>query len=103
MKAILVIDMPNTCDKCDYCGYAIVGEGKDEYKYRSCGLSQRYLGEIAEDSKDSLCPLKPLPTEFKTYKLSPRDQEETELFINMATIKVYADGYNACLKEIEGD
>lgn len=88
MKAILVIDkMPNTCEECDYCGYAIVGEGEDEYKYRSCCLSQRYLGEIAEDSKDSLCPLKPLP-EPKEIEFEWLEGE-------------YENGWNDCLKEIE--
>ena len=91
MKAILVIDeMPNTCEECDYCGYAIVGEGEDEYKYRSCGLSQRYLGEIAEDSKDSLCPLKPLP-QMKWHEEGKENECEEWM----------KNGWNWCLEEIE--
>lgn len=95
MKAILVIDrMPNTCYECDYCGYAIVGEGEDEYKYRSCGLSQRYLGEIAEDSKDSLCPLKPLPKKILTLV-----QLQNGNIVNVQETS-FANGWNACLEEI---
>ena len=86
MKAVLVINMPNSCEECDYCGYAIVGEGEDEYKYRSCCLSQRYLGEIAEDSKDSLCPLKPLPIR---PDIIPIKQQEAYVF-----------GWNDCIREI---
>lgn len=99
MKAILVIDMPDSCEECEYCAWS------SDKMYRACLLNNCHLfrSEFVEIGRDGCCPLKPLPTEFKTYKLSQRDQEETEPFINMAMIKVYADGYNACLKEIEGD
>lgn len=94
MKSILVIDMPKSCEECQFCGRG----GRNLEKYVCC-----LTREHSEKPHLVGCPLKPLPTQFKTYKLSQRDQEETELFINMAMIKVYADGYNACLKEIEGD
>lgn len=96
MKAILMIDMPHDCVYCP-CWRG----GNDEFPFDDCTAVQRPLTVEERDNKPDWCPLKPLPTEFKTYKLSPRDQDETELFINMAMIKVYADGYNACLKEIE--
>lgn len=84
MKAILVIDMPNSCYECDYCGYAMIDSNeKDEYTYRSCALSQRYLGEIEESYKDSLCPLKPMP------------QKKNGAYI-------WECGYNKCIDEILG-
>lgn len=84
MKAVLVIDIPN--------------EMYDKLHSADVILTVKdWGGTYAYPTVD----VKPLPTKFKTYKLSPRDQEETELFINMAMLKVYADGYNACLEEIE--
>lgn len=84
MKAILVIDIGND----------------DIDSYEVCVRKTNRDTEIEWEKETKL---KPLPAEFKTYKLSPRDQEETELLINMAMIKVYADGWNDCLKEIEDD
>lgn len=84
MKAVLVVDMPDDM------------RIEDTEPLNVTLYNGLFVREVKMNR-----PLKPLPTKFKTYKLSPRDQEETELFINMAMIKVYADGYNACLKEIE--
>lgn len=97
-KAILVLNkMPKSCDKCDYCGYAIIDSHEgDEYRYRSCGLAKMFLGEINEDYKSESCPLKPMPN-IKT--------EEAIKLANMinpkATFQEFADGWNACLKELE--
>ena len=82
MKAILVIDIGND----------------DINSYEVCIRKTNRDTDVEWEKEEKL---KPLPAEFKTYKLSPRDQEETELLINMAMIKVYADGWNDCLKEIE--
>lgn len=111
MKAVLVIDMPRYCDECDFCGYAIVGEDNDEYKYRSCCLSQTYLGEIAEDSKDSLCPLKPLPKELVYEGYNSPNERISEAILqsewgkkakknDAICIRSFSIGYNACLEEL---
>lgn len=87
MKYILVIDeMPDICYKCPCY----------DHEGGICQASNSW-----KTDRENGCPLKPLPTEFKTYKLSPRDQEQTELFTSMALLKTYADGWNDCLKEIE--
>lgn len=100
-KSILIIDMPNNCYECDYCGYAIIDSNEgNEYKYRSCALSQRYLGEIEENCKDSLCPLKPLPQKKDLREYA----EEIGADFNLQTrIMDYVNGYNKCIYEILGD
>ena len=97
MKAILVIDMPNSCYECDYCGYATIDSNEgDEYTYRSCALSQRYIGEIEESYKDSLCPLKPMPQ---------KKVLDEELFNTGNFRLVFASytGWNECIDEILGE
>lgn len=104
MKAILVIDMPSNCYECDYCGYAIIDSNEgNEYKYRSCALSQRYLGEIEENCKDSLCPLKPMPQELP----SPYMMRQIQIAEGIQTEKPpyteeYQKGYNDCINDILG-
>lgn len=77
-KAILVMDMPSSCDMCEfvdeqyhYCN--IPWFGKDVSDYVAC----RY-----ED-----CPLRELP-------------EEKELYLSINNEKGYCEGYNACIDEI---
>lgn len=87
MKAILVIDVPDSVDfnKVKTVDVGLCFNGK----------------EYTEPFIKSNVPLKPLPTKITTATLSEREQERTELFTSMALLKTYADGWNACLKEIE--
>lgn len=83
-KAILVIDMPESCSKCPlFNGY---------YADMSCGgLSNRGINyPYPEDFKQDWCPLKPMPQ----YKASYTCSEE---FLEWCQI-----GYNECIDEILG-
>lgn len=84
-KAILVIDMPNNCKECDYCGWSSSGEDK-----RACMLLKGWFidGEDIETKRSVICPLKPIPTK---KAINTRD-----VFANAE-----AWGWNACLDEIE--
>ena len=81
MKAILVIEMPTDCIKCPladgYCWNTFPTKGKAEW-----------------------CPLKSMPMEFTVEKLSEEEQDSTKMLVETAIMKVYADGWNDCLKEI---
>lgn len=84
MKAILVInEMPNTCCECKLfwndvdCGCMALGRAFGEF---GCSVG-----------KPIDCPLKPLP----------QNREPKEEWYNEYHRDEFADGWNACLKEIE--
>ena len=82
MKAVLVIDeMPIICLSCPFVLSHI------------CEGSKQTIGEIMTDTKvrHESCPLKPLP----------QMREPNEEWLNEYHIDEFADGWNACLKEIE--
>lgn len=88
MKAVLVIDMPESCDKCKFydgdCCYATA-----ERKWE--GLSCRGVDnwQIRED----WCPLKPMLKKQELKKGRMTDGEEI--------LEAYIFGYNACIEELE--
>ena len=92
-KAILVIDMPKSCDVCDFvtvdemCGnMTCVNPLSEEY---GCDVTD-YIGCRAKG-----CPLKEVPQkkEDKSLKVVPTAPSQyTE----------YVKGYNACIDEIIG-
>ena len=86
MKAILVIDMPKSCEECILC--------RDGYL---CKI----LGDVDESvengTKDLRCPLKPLPQKKEideNHKMAKWDDD-----CNIA----YNCGYNTCLEDILGE
>lgn len=87
MKAILVVEMP---DDVDISKVMIGGDG-NIYFMRD-GERGSIIGNIRN--------IKPMPMEFTVEKLSKEEQNSTKLVTNMATMKVFADGWNACLEEI---
>ena len=81
-KAILVIDMPDSCSKCPlFCGH---------YSDMCCGaLNNRTINyPYPKDVKQDWCPLKEVP-------------EEREIFNNCDDyLNGIDDGWNSCLQEI---
>ena len=77
-KAILVIDMPDSCSKCPLFG--------GFYSDMCCkGLNNRGIDyPYPENFRQKWCPLKELPTKVDVF------------------IDDWADGYNACLEEVLG-
>lgn len=80
-KAVLVIDMPESCDMCDfvdgektlYCG--VLGVGEEVTDYISC--------------RPDWCPLRELP-----------EKKETNYYMNNKE-KGIVEGWNACLDAID--
>ena len=76
-KAILVIDMPESCIKCPVCA-----------SYQASAFSTREVWcatngkDVEPDSKPDWCPLQPVP-------------DKVEVFMDN-----WAEGYNACLEDI---
>ena len=95
-KAILVMDMPDSCFHCDCCHekpydnrYRIEGE-------KFCGIEDmegdKYYDSdwSKEHMRPSWCPLKELPTK-ESGEMTIRSDEYSDGF---------ADGFNSCLDEI---
>lgn len=84
MKAILVIDLEDDVNLNDV-----------EIRY---AIQNMYGMPVKAEVNG--CPLKPMPTKITTATLSELEQERTELLTEMASLKAYADGWNACLEEL---
>lgn len=88
-KAILVIDMPESCAKCPlFHGY---------YTDMSCGANNYGIDyPYPESFRQEWCPLKPAPEKYniEEEKKKPHDRDYTW---------EYEDGYNACIDEILGE
>lgn len=85
MKAILVLEMPSSCDKCPLFG--------SHYSDMTCrgngrGINYPYPKELRQD----WCPLKPIPSKKPTIG---KESDNDILCMNA--------GYNACIDEILGD
>ncbi len=105
MKAVLVIDMPNSCDDCE-----LNRDYNDIHIYCNHPCNTAIYGEIVPD----WCPLRSLPDkiEVKVDKIEDTMHTElklTDIFSNkimtevkFETDKLIALGYNACLEDILG-
>lgn len=93
-KAILVIDeMPNDCYECNFAIDLCHGTIPPQEYY---------------NKRPSWCPLKPMPEKLhvevnRIEDLMPSefDIDKLSLKIRLDTDKLFALGWNACLKEIE--
>lgn len=82
-KAILVIDMPDSCFKCPVCAsYKASAFSSREYWCATNGK------DVDPDSKPDWCPLKPAPEEQEVWF----DDERSD----------WERGYNNCVREIVG-
>lgn len=88
-KAILVMDMPECCRKCDL---RVIGV------YNFCtGTGGRKIDQmtiINEDIKPDWCPLRPMPEKKEVCGKYPQPDGITPS---------YKIGYNACIDEIGGN
>lgn len=85
-KAIIIIDMPDNCTKCtfihrDYCS---------SIESYFCGVNHKRLSFSHVSCRPIECPLRELPEEDHENHY-PDEWEDG-----------YADGWNACLREITG-
>lgn len=103
MKAILVIDMPTRCEDCNYA----YSQGHGNHK---CILDSKWKLGVPIEKRSVDCPLKPMPQrqnkdEEKSsleyiYEAENLDDFQTR---GASYLYGYIDGWNDCLKEIEGD
>lgn len=84
MKAVLVIDMPDSCSKCPLFG--------DYYADMCCkGMNNKGINyPYPENFRQDWCPLKPLPEEDNNDHLSE-------------WARGYQGGWNDCINAIVGD
>ena len=94
-KAILVIDkMPKNCSDCwlhrnEYCDYEKVWEDICHNAEHECHV----LSKTNYIKRPSWCPLKPMP----------QKREPKEEWLNEYNRDEFADGWNACIEEIENE
>lgn len=99
-KAILVIDMPDSCSKCPLFG--------DFYSDMCCrGLNDRGIDyPYPEDFRQDWCPLKPTPEKINisdfddTVKAKNENAEEVGMYMYDRGID---RGYNLCVDKILGE
>lgn len=81
-KALLVMDMPEKCEKCPLCDFG-------DY---TCGafvmIGENYTYEVPEDGVADWCPLKPVPEKMDCPQMNGEN---------------YEAGWNACIDEILGE
>lgn len=93
-KAVLVIDMPESCDMCDFV---------DKCQPPIYGVEKMYCGfpGIGEDVSDCIacrhesCPLRELPEKIT----EPIDADDVGKDYSQGTM----DGWNACINAITGE
>ena len=96
MKAILVMDMPSSCDKCP-----LFGSHYSDMTCRGNGRSINY--PYPKEVRQDWCPLKPVPSKKKErYGMNRQTSTGHRETYGEKTDSV-AVGYNACIDEILGD
>ena len=93
MKGIIVVDMPESCERCQFSHNRI---GNNHYCYinESIGNNDAFSDPISTDqyySKPDWCPIKPIPERKMCSKSICIETEEY----------YQRKGFNACLDEIE--
>lgn len=86
-KAILVMDMPKSCGKCEFCRET--GEDRhvcEQKVYKGRCIRIDYVVENYMYEKPTWCPLREVPQKMEPYGMSDG----------------IAIGYNACIDEILG-
>lgn len=96
-KAVLIMDMPESCGECPFC------RGLNECKVKKYLVRDRLCtiftvdAQIMEGGKPSWCPLRELPEKMEvcgTYN--------AEYYAKGGKMPSYKTGWNACLDEILG-
>jgi hypothetical protein len=99
-KAILVIDMPESCDECPlFCGY---------YSDMYCkGIGNRGINyPYPKDFRQDWCPLKPMPEKIDvpdwddSIKAKNENAEEVGMYMYD---RGHYRGYNICVDKILGE
>ena len=85
-KAVLVVDMPENCEKCRLCANA--KEEQDPIK--RCQYYGVGRAVTSENRRPLWCPLKPLP------------EKDNNSYYPDEYADGYAHGWNACIDEIGG-
>lgn len=110
MKAILVIDMPKSCNKCKLKTHRF-GFTTNKMKV-GCKFKGDILTDVLSD-RPNWCPLKPLPQRKIVGEIEKVDDfmksdiqiinEKVTTQIMLDTELLLASGYNLCLDEILGE
>ena len=87
-KAILVMDMPDSCDDCHMCYYS---DGRVKLCY--------WHDKVIDADKPDWCPLKEMPVKV----IVPQYQGNGIFGINTMAEARFKQGWNACIDNILGE
>lgn len=87
-KGILIIDIPNSCNKCPLFGDVCNGMYCSELNKKT--IDYPYL----KDFRQKWCPIRPLPERAESF--APEEMCDIEDWYDAG----YADGWNACMNKI---
>lgn len=86
-KAVLVMDMPESCEKCRLCANA----KEEQEPIKRCQYFGVGRAVTSENRKPLWCPLKPLPEKMQVCGKYPQEDK---------IVPSYKIGYNACIDEL---
>lgn len=90
MKAILVIDIPKTCEDC--CLY-----------YQWANKCKGNEKAVVDNKKKLIdCPLKPMPRKRGKVVLTERTQDINHIKWQLEC-NIFSEGYNKCIDELLGE
>ena len=92
MKAILLIDMPDSCTKGNYydgCPCVVTGWSSRPF----CSVEKE---ECPEDGRPSWCPLKPMPEKYIEREIKIETERDVEVCTHGITL-----GRNLLIEELE--
>ena len=104
MKAILITDMPKSCDECMLCDTHEITE--NGYDYANCyALHQDIKAKFDSDGrfmikKPKHCPLKPMPEKLNAFEEWIKvERPHREQYVSKE-LENQVIGYNRCIDEI---
>ncbi len=89
MKAVLVMEMPESCEECPLCRH-------DTFEQLGCSAQNHVINFIIRmvgQKKPRWCPLRPMLKEIPSRDGMVEDEYKDG----------YRDGWNECVESIEGD
>lgn len=110
MKAILIIDMPKSCDECMLCDTHEITE--NGYDYANCyALHQDIKAKFDSDGcfmikKPKHCPLKPMPQKINELNIEDtitKNNGREAIILEKSFMLANQRGYNKCIDEILGE
>ncbi len=94
-KAVLVLEMPSSCDECPLFG--------SHYSDMTCKANGRSINyPYPKDERQDWCPLRELPVKKDSMNLNSIMEKckDRDSIMDSVLKQFIVDGYNACIDEL---